>query len=232
MRSNSKYQNYISEETESKLTKNGYVNMENEMWDNLRDDKMIPLMDQRKPMHYYFGKDYVDLSEMNNNLTDMNQMSRSQIFYGNFIEDWHHYQTPEGISYWHNPNNGISTWEDPNFILSVLKSNHVENSLEMIPESWINIENTPFLELKMRNKKTLYIHKSFKSVFYTNPLIQQSEVKQIANKMRKEKDIMQKLKNSKLKRRIAKEQDKLKDKIEEEVITNIVDFNIGTIRKT
>lgn len=222
MRANSKYQNYLPEEHETRMTQSGYVNMENEMWENLQNDRMIPLAEQRKPMHYYFGKDYIDMSEINNNLTDMNKLSKSQIFYGNFFEDWTEYQTPEGMSYWHNSDLNLSTWDDPQFILSILKSNHVENSLDMIPDHWDSIEGTPFIELVMKNGKTLFLHRTFKSVFYENPLIQHSEVKQITNKMQKENKIMEAIKNSKLKRRMAKEQEKLQNLTEMEVSIKIL----------
>jgi hypothetical protein len=91
-------------------------------------------------------------------------MSESQIWYGNFYEDWNQYQADGGagnsnynrmnnnnilIPYWHNPNLNLSTWIDPMFILSVLKTNHVENSIDMIPLSWHEIEDTPFIQVSL-----------------------------------------------------------------------------------
>lgn len=82
----------------------------------------------------------------------------------------------------------------------------------MIPEKWETIEGTPLIKLVMRNGKVMYIHKTFKRVFDQNPLIQQEEVVNISNKMQKEKNLMDRIKNSKIKRRQQKEQQKTEKK--------------------
>lgn len=111
----------------------------------------------------------------------------------------------------------MSTWEDPQFILSVLKSNQVENSLEMIPERWVVMEGTPFLELSMQNGKKLYIHKTLKRVFFENPLMKKQQVDEMHEKQKNQKELMSKLKAAKIRRMQLKQQKNTEIKTEQEV---------------
>ena len=141
----------------------------------------------------------------------------------------------DGRPYWHNPDLNLSTWEDPMFILSVFKQNHLKNSLEMIPHSWQNIEGTPFIEVAMKNGKKLYIHRTFRRVFDENPLMNRQEVGDLNDKMQRDKEMKERIRLSKLKRRQmkekAKEQEENEANEEPEVISskNII---IGSTRIT
>lgn len=84
----------------------------------------------------------------------------------------------------------------------------------MIPERWDNMGDTPFLEVTMKNGKKLYIHKAFKRVFTDNPLMKQEQVAQLSDKMSKEKKLIDRIKNSKLKRRQIKETQKNQPEVE------------------
>lgn len=87
----------------------------------------------------------------------------------------------------------------------------------MIPHNWTNIENTPFIELEMKNGQKMYIHRAFKRVFENNPLVSEQEANNIrqniqntqkSQKTQKEKTLMEKIKESRLKRRQLKEKSK------------------------
>ncbi|CAI2360693.1 unnamed protein product [Moneuplotes crassus] len=211
-----KYVQDIPEESERKLTGNVYVNHEFESWADNRPSRVMALKDQRKSYEHYKPKQNKEFTMMTMDGSNYVAPGSSQIYYGNFYEDWTEYALEDGRPYWHNADLGLSTWDDPMFILEVLKKNHIKNSIDMIPHYWKNIENTPFIELEMKNGQKLYIHRAFKRVFDKNPLMPEEEATNIKIKTEREKDLMQKVRESRLKRRQLKEKSK-KEEPEPEV---------------